>query len=307
MSFSSDVKTELCKLPIEKSCCALSELYGSLLLANRFDYDMIKIITESEDVKNRLVLLLKTAFSMEFDSITYGNTQKNVKIILTVTIKEKLKRIFEGFGYDYKPSASLHINSAVFEDDCCKFSFFRGAFYTGGSINDPHKKYHFEFVTRHFNMRGEMIAILHDLGFAPKSVVRKSNYVIYFKDSEVIEDMLASMGATLKTLELMTVKIEKDLNNRINRKVNCDTANLIKAVNASAKQIEAIKYIDKKVGVENIPLNIREIATLRLNYPDETLTQLSLRMKEPLGKSGVNHRMRSLMQYAEDLKEKDGQ
>lgn len=290
MSFSSNVKQELCKIPITRKCCAAAECYGALLYCNTFTYDEIKIITESREFAKRLPLLLKKAFGLEFDNLP---EEKPGKLTLSITEKEKITQIFSAFGYSWDYSVALHINLAGLEDECCRTAFIRGAFLAGGSVTDPVKRYHLELVTSHFHVDGEIYALLLDMDFAPKQTRRGGNYVTYFKNSELIEDFLTKIGAPVSAISIMEAKMEKELRNGVNRRVNCDTANLTKVVDAAQEQLAAIRKLEAEDKLQSLPDKLLLTAQMRRENPEATLSELADLMS--VTKSCLNHRLRKLV------------
>lgn len=298
MSFSYSTKAELCKEPIYRKCCAIAECYGLLLYCNTFTMREIRIITESQQFALRLTKLFKKAFNLSFD-IVPPEAEKAGKQTLVITDQDKLRHIFETFGYAGEKMVAHHLNLGVLEDECCRPSFVRGAFLAGGSITDPSKRYHLELVTDHFSVSREMFSLLLEMGFEPKETARKGNYINYFKQSTAIEDFLTTIGAPLAAMELMSAKIEKDMRNSVNRKVNCDTANVTKTVDAAQQQIEAILRLDAKNGIESLPDKLRETAALRIENPEMSLTELA--EASSLTKSCLNHRLRKLVEMGSKL------
>ncbi|MEG1721199.1 MAG: DNA-binding protein WhiA, partial [Pseudoflavonifractor sp.] len=181
MSFSAETKAELCRVPLARKCCALAEAYGVLLFCNCFSGREIRVITESPDFAERLPLLFRKAFHLDFDSIT-GEVGGKRNFLITDPAKRAAIRA--AYGYDPEEALALHINFAMLEEEHCRMAFFRGAFLTGGSVTDPQKRYHLELVTSHYNVSRELVALLLEAGFAPKETTRKSNYMTYFKQSE---------------------------------------------------------------------------------------------------------------------------
>lgn len=301
MSFSSDVKKELCRLPVERACCVLSELYGILLFGQAFGPGGIRIVSESREFARRLPVLLKSAFGFGFD-VRITPAENKSKAVLFIKKKEKLDEVLSAYGYSPENNVALHLNFAMLEEDCCRAAFLRGAFLSGGSVTDPKKRYHLELVTPHYSLSREVFALLNEMEFVPRQTTRKSNYVVYFKASEYIEDFLTAAGAPVSALALMETKVEKEFRNRINRRVNCETANLTKTVDASRGHIEAIRSIMDKRGLEGIPESLRETAVLRLKYPEATLSELARMFSAPVGKSGLNHRLRKLVSLGRENK-----
>ena len=296
MSFSAQIKQELCKAAISKKCCAQAEVYGILLFCSSFQSSGIRIVTESDAFVARLPLLFKKAFQLEFDQIP---SQQSGKRVFLITDPKKISIIGETYGYDPGESVALHINFAVLEEEHCRTSFFRGAFLAGGSVTDPDKGYHLEMVTSHYNVGREMPALLHESGFDPKSTERKANYVTYFKQSAYIEDFLTAIGSPVAAMSIMNAKAEKNLRGSINRRVNCEAANLDKTVDASLVQIEAIRILEERGLLEQLPDKLKETAILRRENPELTLTQLAALCDPPITKSALNHRLRKLMSLSQ--------
>lgn len=178
----------------------------------------------------------------------------------------------------------------------------RDAFLRSGSISDPEKFYHLEIVFTSHEEAKSIQKMLEDFGLDAKIVERKGHYVVYLKEGAQIADMLRIMEAPLALMEFENIRIVKEMRNSINRQVNCEAANLGKTISAAVKQVEDIRYICSKVGLDNIPESLAETAKIRLEYPEATLKELGELMDPPLGKSGVNHRLKKLSELAEDLR-----
>ena len=295
MSFSAEVKRELCRLNISKKCCAQAEAYGILLYCNTFNSREVRIITESPYLKSRLPVLFRKAFRVQFDEVP---EQEEGKGTFLIRDPEKLRRIFEAFGHEMDSAPSIHVNFAVLEEDHCRTAFFRGAFLAGGSVTDPEKSYHLELVTSHYYVSRELLVLLREAGFEAKETTRKSNYITYFKQSEHIEDFLTAIGAPLAAMEIMTSKLERDLRGSVNRRVNCDSANLDKTVAAAQNQIDAIHHLKEQGTWSSLPEKLRETAELRVNNPELTLSQLAELFQPPISKSALNHRLRKLVELS---------
>lgn len=296
MSFASDVKTELCRAPLSRRCCAQAEAYGVLMYCNQFTAGEIRIVTESDALVQRLPQLFKKAFKLDFDR--KPDQGAGGKRVFAITDKQKMAQILDCFGMDGGSMLAHHINYAVLEESCCRLSFLRGAFLAGGSVTDPEKSYHLELATSHFNVSREGHALMQECGFSPKQVTRKANYVAYFKQSEAIEDFLTGLGAPISAMEIMNAKVEKTLRGSVNRRVNCDAANLDKAVEAAQSQLEAIRQLEKSGQLDKLPDKLKEAAVLRMEHPEDTLVQLADRCDPPVTKSALNHRLRKLVQLS---------
>ncbi len=292
MSFSSNVKAELCRLPLNRGCCAVAEAYGVLLYANCFSFREIRIITGSEPFAKRLPKLFRRAFDLDFDAVAGG-----AKSVFDITDVAKIRRIFETFGYDADSALVSHVNLGILEESCCRASFVRGAFLAGGSMTDPSKRCHLELVTDHKNVAGETVSLLLEMGFSPRVTSRAGHQVIYFKQSEAAEDLFTTIGASGAAMELMSAKIEKEMRNAINRQINCDSANVDKTLSAAAAQMARIRELERAVGLSNLPQDLAETALLRIANPEVSLSDLAQLADPPVTKSCMNHRMRKLMQY----------
>lgn len=296
MSFSSDTKIEICKV-IDKPCCAVAEVYGVLSYCNTFSNRLIRIITESQALAARLPKLFKRAMGISFDTYPVEGVSEG-KLTFTITVPEKIKKIFSTYGYEGEKLLAHHINLSVLEDECCRVAFIRGAFLAGGSVTDPGKRYHLELVTDHYNVSHETYSLLLDMGFSPKDTSRSGNYIIYFKQSEAIEDLLTTIGAPLAAMEVMSAKVEKDFRNSVNRRVNCEAANVGKSAYASVDQIRAIERLEKSGAINSLPEKLRETAKKRKENPDVSLSELAELLDPPVSKSCLNHRLRKLVELA---------
>lgn len=295
MSFSSGVKAELCRIGLDRLCCAKAEAYGALLYCNTFSAHEVRIITESPDFAARLPLLIDRAFGLAFDRLPSPEEQK---YIFQMTDTGKIGRMIDAFGFDSRQSPVLHINFGLLEENCCRAAFLRGAFLSGGSVTEPAKRYHLELATSHAQASRELLALLTDMGSQPKQTGRGGCRVTYFKSSGQIEDLLTLMGAPLSAMELMNTRAEKELRNGVNRRVNCEAANLDKAVDAAQEQLRAIRRLYELGRVEDLPAQLKETIILRETYPELTLSQLAEEFDPPITKSCLNHRLRKLTELS---------
>lgn len=300
MSFSADVKNELLLIESENECCLHALAYGMMLFSRAFSYYDVSLLTEHGGIAEKYCELMKVVCGVTPELIK----SKAGKYKVEVTSKEDRLKVLETFGYD-KKSGTSRLNWSNFSDECCKVSFLRGAFLTCGTVNDPNKNYHFEFVVPYLNLSRDLNHFINDydeLTVTPKTITRNSNYVIYFKDSESIEDLLTVMGASNASLELMGVKMYKDVRNNVNRKFNFESANLDKTIDAASKQIDAIVHIKNTVGLSYLSEDLREIAELRLENPDMSLRELCENLSVSITRSGVNHRLKKICSIAEEIK-----
>ena len=292
MSFCSKAKAELCKIPISKTCCAVAESYGVLLFCNTFSPTSIRIVTESRDFAQRLPKLFQKAFSLKFDQTPETEQGKQ---IFSMDDPRKIHLIYDVFGLEAATTVALQVNLGILEEDCCRVAFLRGAFMAGGSVTDPEKRYHLELATSHLRVSREVKHLIEEVGFAPKCVTRAGSHVLYFKQSDQIEDFLTTLGAPVCAMGIMEAKVEKDLRNGVNRRVNCETANLGKAVDAAQEQLAAIRRLKERGLYEELPQKLKETAQLRQDHPEATLLELSQMQDPPVSKSAINHRMRKLL------------
>lgn len=298
MSFSSNVKQELCRLPINRKLEAAAELYGILLYCNAFTADLVRITTESRDLAERLPRLMKKVFGFSFDQ---EPEESAGKLLFVMESQEKIHKMFAQFGLSAARDVTLHVNYGMLEEDEERLAFLRGAFLSGGSVTDPAKRYHLELTTSHYKVSRETCALLLDAGFSPKETTRGGNSILYFKQSDMIEDFLTAIGAPVCAMGVMEAKVEKDLRNGVNRRVNCETANLSKAVDASFEQLAAIRRLEEAGVLETLPQKLQETARLRRENPEATLSELAEMPNPPVSKSAINHRMRKLMELSKTL------
>ena len=297
-SFAGKVKNELCRVPVQRLCCARAEAYGVLLYGNTFSPTEVRLITESADFAARLPRLFQRAFGLKFDRLP---EEERGKLIFGITDRSKLDRIINQLGYDPRQNLVLHVNFGLLEDECCRTAFLRGAFLAGGSVTDPEKRYHLELDTGPAQASREVAALLTEMGFLPHSVRRGGSSVIYFKQSEHIEDLLTTIGAPAAAMDIMTAKVDKEIRNGANRAMNCDMANVNKTIDAALEQKNAIQRLQENGRLERLPEKLRQTALLRLQYPEMSLSQLAEKCDPPVTKSCMNHRMRKLLEEAKKL------
>lgn len=301
ISFSGKSKTEICRGMLPKRCCALAECFGILLFCNNFSSDGIRIITENREFALLLPKLFKKAFGITFDTVP--ESEQSGKLSFGITEPEKIREIMAAYGFDPADTLSLHINLPVVEEECCKASFFKGAFLAGGSVTDPVKAYHLELTTTHHSVAREAYAFMHEVvNFYPKTAQRSGTQVLYLKSSELISDFLTFLGAPVSAMGIMETRLEKDLNNKVNRRCNCDEANTSKVVEAAQEQLAAIRLLKKKGLLTSLPPKYKQAAEARLANPEASLTELAAMMEPPITKPAMNNRLKKLMQLA---KEKD--
>ena len=299
ISFSAAAKGEICRSFPQKQCCALAEAFGVLLFCNSFSSDGIRIITESRDFAQRLTRLFRKAFGISFDLLP--EAEFSGKLNFQILDRKKIAVIMDAYGFDIRDTLALHINFPVVEEDCCKASFLKGAFLAGGSVTDPSKGYHMELSTVHQNVAREAYTLIQEvLSFYPKSAKRSGGQVLYLKQSDQISDFLAYLGASVAAMGIMEAKLEKELNNKVNRRCNCDEANTSKVVEAAQEQLTAIRLLRDRGMLENVPAKLLQAANARLENPESSLTELASIMEPPISKPAMNHRLKKLVQMAQE-------
>ena len=296
MSFSGAAKAEICRAAVQDRCCALAECFGILLYCNSFSADGIRIITESREFAQRLPRIFRKAFSMSFD-ICPEETER--KLVFQIRSEGKLKTVMEAYGFAPEDTLALHVNLAVVEEECCKAAFLRGAFLAGGSVTDPGKGYHLEITTTHQSVARETFALMREvMGFSPKTASRGGGQVLYLKQSDQISDFLTYIGAQVAAMGIMEARLEKELNNKVNRRCNCDDANTSKVVEAAQEQLAAIRKLRSQGMLESLPGKLRQAAAAREENPESALTELAQMMEPPITKSAMSHRLKKLVELA---------
>ena len=299
VSFSAGAKAEICRNIPQKHCCALAECFGVLLFCNTFTAQNIRIITESRDFAQNLPKLFKKAFNLDFDQVPNYDTAG--KLNFQFTDPMKIHIIMDAFGFDARDTISVHINLPVVEEDCCKAAFLRGAFLSGGSVTDPGKGYHFELATTHQSVAREGYILIQEvMGFAPKTAKRGGGQVLYLKQSDQISDLLIYMGAHVSAMGIMEAKMEKELNNKVNRRCNCDDANTSKVVEAAQEQLASIRVLRQRGILEHLPKKLYQAAVAREKNPEASLTELAALMEPPISKPAMNHRLKKLVEMTRE-------
>lgn len=298
MSFSSDAKAEMCRVKPENDSCALAECYGALLFCSTFHAAQIRISTSSRAFATRLISLFRRAFGFSFDSAP--DKEETGRLNLRISDSAKIAVIFDRFGISPRHSVSHHINLAVLEEDSCKTAFMRGAFLSGGTVNDPEKSFHLEFSTSHRSVSREAHSILSEMGFSPKSSERSNNCLLYFKQADPIADLLTTLGAPASAMKVMTAKVDREMRNTITRRVNCDTANADKIVLASQEQIDAIHRYAARYGLDSLPELLKSTALLRITNPEASLSDLAMLSFPKVSKSCLSHRLKKIRGLADE-------
>ena len=318
MSFSSKVKEELskeCNSP--RHCCiaetaAIISMCGKVIFDEK-DHVRIEIHTENVTVARKYFTLLKKTYNINTDiSIRHSSSlNKNRSYVLSVNDDETARkilmtcRLMKPFGVieeDFSISDSL-----IIQRECCKRAFIRGAFLAAGSVSDPVKTYHFEIVCLSEAKAKQLQMIMETFNINARVIKRRKYFVVYVKDSSQVVDLLNIMGAYNALMDMENVRIVKDMRNNVNRKVNCETANINKTVSAAVKQIEDIRFIQMSSAFDELPESLQEMAELRVRYPEATLAELGQLLDTPVGKSGVNHRLKKISLFADELRERHHQ
>ncbi|MDE7434894.1 MAG: DNA-binding protein WhiA [Lachnospiraceae bacterium] len=310
MSFSSEVKAELEKQIGKSRHCQLAELsaiVGHLgrLTMNRDNYS-ITIVTEHVGLAKKCFTLFRRAFDLS-PELESGNACS-----LKIRGKDEVRRVLMALKFlnedeqQCPPKLSDRVNGLLVQNSCCRRAFLRGVFLSSGSISDPNKSYHFEIVCDTAGQAQQIQEMMIDFDTDAKIVERKNHYVVYLKEGAQIVDMLNVMEAHVALMNLENVRILKEMRNHVNRTVNCETANINKAVNAAVKQIADIRLIRERGGLESLPKSLRQVAEVRLEHPDATLKELGEYLCPPVGKSGVNHRLRKIGEIADHIRDRGG-
>lgn len=298
MSFSYDTKAELCRIETDSPCCEQAECYGMLLCAKSFSMASVTLVTEHLDVARKAAELTARVTGAIVDIRTAVRRGGST---LTIPSGAERRQVLERFGYNGQ-EISLRVNRSNLEDDCCRAAFLRGAFLSCGTVTDPNKDYHLEFILPFMNLAKDVMTLLGEgLDFHPSMVNRKGSFVVYIKGGDRIADLMAYLGAGNAAMELIQVRMLKEVRNNVNRKTNFETANIDKTVGASARQIQAIQKLIDTAGLQSLPEELRETAVLRLENPELSLRELGQLFQMPVSRSGVNHRLRRLLEEAEGL------
>ena len=313
MSFSGKVKEELAGQFSPARHCQVAEMAALLCGCGHVEKmsdgnRKLWIQTENEAVARKSFTLLRKTFNIETAIvIREGSHLKRGKVYLVEVADphRERRKILQGTKLSVNNKTGLleMDNSLVVQMNCCKRAFIRGTFLSSGSISDPEKGYHFEIVCPDRGKAEQLQGIIRSFHVEAKIVVRKKSYVVYVKEGAQIVDMLAVMEANVALMDLENIRILKEMRNTVNRKVNCEAANINKTVNAAVRQVEDIQLISRTVGFESLSDALAQVARLRLKYPDATLKELGMMLNPQVGKSGVNHRLRKLSEIADELRE----
>ena len=310
MSFSSEIKAELIKITDLPECCRHAMTYGMLLFGRSFNEQEISIMTDNPAVADKYTELSfdvtgvrakkyvseagKTTVSFES-----AKDRKTVLDCFSNSGNEKVMRIDRGnLRNESENEVEYDIQESI---NCCNAAFLRGAFLSCGTCSDPNKSYHIEFIAPYRTVSLDLLKILTDYGLNAKHMLRRGINVIYIKDSTSIEELLTLMGAQMAAMEIMNIKIYKDVRNLTNRRNNFENANLTRTVYASYDQVESIQKLKDDGVFATLTEDLKMIAELRLNNPDSSLREIGDMCDPPLSRSAVNYRLKRLMDIAEKL------
>ena len=307
MSFSQDTKNELVKIKNVSTSAALCELMGAVAFGGRLRREKgvlsLTTVTENPKTARRIYQLIKDTVGVN-SKVKITKTSAGRAFYTVAAENDEAVTLMIALGFIKKPSdvnylSSFRINTDYIDKSARQKAFLRGVFLTSGTVMSPEKEYHMEFVTPSYGLHNDLFVVMKNMGLSPRVVVRSSNMVTYFKSSEEIADILTLMGAYKVLMDFHNAKILKEIRNNVNRTMNCEAANLQKMVDASLEQVSAINKIIETGKFETLPDNLKEIARLRLEYREHSLKELGEMLDPPLGKSGVNHRLRKIQEIAE--------
>lgn len=290
MSFTQNIKAQLSHIDNECDFCDIAELSSIAKVCTAYRDSGIAIITENEDVAERIAYLFARVFSLE---ISYTNRNG--------TFKFDIDENFFAENMALRLMLFNEYDAEITPYECCREAYIRGAFLGGGSMSDPKVRYHLEFDCRHEAYANQLRDMFGEIGIVSKITCRKGRYIVYIKEYEAIADVLGCMGDVGAAMDLYNISIEKEIRNRVNRQQNCELANIDRVTKTASHQIECIKKIEKYQGFDNLPETLREIARVRVEYPEDSLKELGERLTVPIGKSGVNHRLKRIIEIAEKL------
>ena len=308
MSFSSDVKNELSGIYPSARHCGLAEIAAIINTCGYISDQSIRIQTENAVVAKKFFMLIKINFKIQ-SQVSIRNNKKFKRSRLYCVIinnPDDVKKIAHASGLievSGSNGCEKSLNPLVVKDDCCRRAYIRGAFISGGSLSDPEKTYHMEFVNPDHRLIKALSQVIACFEINARVIKRKNYYIAYLKEGEHIVDLLNIMGAHLSLMNLENLRIVKDMRNNVNRMVNCETANLSKVVSAAVKQISDIKYIDSTKGLGYLSEQLEEVARLRLQNAESSLKEIGTMLSPPVGKSGVNHRLRKISEIADFLRD----
>lgn len=310
MSFSNDIKNELLRLEYTDDServsllAGLARMDGTILIGAGRQISL-QLVSENAAVARLVFSWLKSLFHVESEvTIQRQNRlKKNVLYVVNVPSQTRMPALLNTLGMVDRDGLLFRseIPVELIDSDSLRRAYLRGVFLGGGSMTDPKRSYHLEIVTQSEEYAGHLIQLIENYNIYPRMSYRKESIVVYLKESEQISDFLALIGAYEAVMALENTRIQKNVRNQVNRLVNCETANLNKSINAAQRQIQHINLIASRMGLDRLPDSLRQAAEARLNHPEESLKDLGQLLDPPVGKSGMNHRMRRLEELAEQL------
>lgn len=308
MSFSNSMKADLCRILPERECCLYSELLSmivvnGLITSKSSQENDLRLVTENASVAKRIYMLVKETLKINPGIIIRKSKKLKDHNIFIINISKMMlnSKIPDEFLQLITIGTGLALTKELLKGNCCRRSFLRGIFLGAGSVTNPNNCYHLEIVIKDFMFANEVRKMLGKFKLNAKTTMRKNNHIIYIKEVEHIADFLNLIGAHKALLDLENIRILKEMRNSVNRIVNCETANLTKIVDASVRHVNNIKYLQDIDYMDRLPESLAEVAYLRLKYPDSSLKELGMMLDPPVGKSGINHRLRKIDLISEEL------
>ncbi|NLM45866.1 MAG: DNA-binding protein WhiA [Firmicutes bacterium] len=307
MTFALRAKNELARRPFGDSCCQAAELAAFVRLNGTVQISgkhiTLNVVTSNAATARRLFSLFKQLFHFAPELLVRrrNRPRKNNVYLVRIAKADRVREVLSVLGLIQDGLPAQGIDPAFRENKCCRRAYLRGAFLAAGSVSNPEHSYHLEIYTDYRQHAEDLAALLETFGISVKITRRKNGHLLYLKDSEQIVEFLNVIGAHSALLAFENVRILKDMRNRVNRLVNFETANVGKTVAAAVRQVEAIRLIERRIGLDALPPSLRELARLRLQHPEASLQELGEMLDPPLGKSGVNHRMRRLEKLSRTL------
>jgi len=309
-SYSAEVRNELARIVDEQGCCKVAELAslmrmgGTMLIGGNSNLG-IKFTTENAAVARKTLTLIKSGFHLKTEVVvTRGRRlKKNNSYMIKVVPSPVVTELLSVLGIMRGDNINVSNDSGILRKACCRRAYLRGSFLGGGSVNRPEGDYHLELVTANLDFGKTLLRLMKYFSLPVRLIERKNDYIVYLKDGDAIATFLQIIGAHNALLVFENVRVVKDMRNKVNRLVNCETANLQKTVNAAVRQVNCIKSIVEHKAFARLPHSLREAAEIRLAYPQATLQELVDAMPGRVGKSGMNHRLRKLEQIAGELED----
>lgn len=309
ISYSMQVKDEVARLPMENICCQRAELAALARVVGVVRIGKQKILllaTEIPVVARRIFLLSK---NLGWNGVIvvrrYSRPRRRRLFTVQIPLKLQHKFLLQELGFvDDDQVLQDSLDSRILERNCCRRAFMRGCFLGSGFLGDPTRSYHLELALKNQEGAGEVMETLALFGLNPNCRKHRDRYDIYLKEADQVVEFLRIIGANQGVLQFENCRVFKEMRNQVNRLVNCETANLDKSVKAGLKQVAVIKEIDSMAGLSILRPSLRELALLRLSYPEASLTELGKLLSPSLSKSGVNHRFREIYQVAKQLRKK---